>query len=375
MAFIRSMPLNRDARSSKMIAEYQRRGFAVASIVWSRGESLSSNDGYAAVFKDGGGYGRRLRNLGVRIKWITFVASYIWQNRKEIDIIHSVDLDVGIISVPVGKILGIPVIYDAFDQMASFFAPSIFTKLLAILERWAIMGSKVAIFPDPIRLEQYGIASNDRIQIISNIPELENANLKQKSALSAREAPLPNHVVHLVYVGTLEENHRALEVIPRICDRLHGKVIFSVGGVGFLEEFFFEQSKLKSNLNFAGKLPYDEALSLMATAHCLFGPYLLTTPAHRYAVPNKMYEHLALGKPLLTNDGTPVSDLVRREHSGFLFDGTEEDLVSAIEKLTPEECRRVGDKAAQAWQRSYSVMRSFQLQQYFSALDQISRRA
>lgn len=358
-----------------MISEYQRRNYAVASVVWSRGESLSSDDGYAAIFRGVGGYGRRLRNLGVRIRWIIFVASYIWHHRKEIDVIHSVDLDVGIVSVPIGKILGIPVIYDAFDQMASFFPPSMFTRFLAILERWAIIGSNVAIFPDPIRLEQYGIALNNRIQIISNIPELETASLNQKSALNAREAPLPSHVVHLVYVGTLEEDHRALEVIPRICDRFQGKVKFSVGGVGFLEEYFSEQSKLKSNLHFAGKLLYHEALSLMATADCLFGPYLLTTPAHRYAVPNKMYEHLALGKPLLTNDGTPVSDLVRREHSGFIFDGTEEDLVSVIKKLTPEGCRRVGDKAAQAWQRSYSVMRSFQLQQYFSVLEQITRRA
>lgn len=369
------MPLSRDSRSSKMVLEYRRHGYSVAPVIWSRGEPVSGDEGYAAVYTGVGGYGRRFGNLLVRIRWIAFIALYIWQHRRTIDVVHSVDLDVGIISVPMGKILSIPVVYDAFDQMASFFRPSIFTRILASFERWIIAGSTIAIFPDPIRLEQYGIALDDHVKMISNIPEAESADLYKKSAPTAKVTDKSDRAIHLVYVGTLEERHRALEIIPSICDRLKDKVVFSVAGVGFLADFFSIQSKARNNLNFAGTLPYEKALRLMSTADCLFGPYLLTTPAHRYAVPNKMYEHLALGKPLLTNEGTPVGDLVRRESSGFLFDGTEEGLFSAISKLTPENCRAVGKIAAHAWQETYSGMRSQQLHIYFSAIESVFERA
>jgi glycosyltransferase involved in cell wall biosynthesis len=370
VAFVRSMPLNRDSRSSKMLQEYQRRGFATMAVIWSRGEAVQRDDGYAACFTGAGGYGRRLGNLWVRLRWMAFAASYIWRCRKQIDAIHSVDLDIGIICVPMGRLLQIPVIYDAFDHMASFFPGGALSRLLAIVERWVIALSAIVILPDPARLKQYGIAESKRTLIIGNIPESLDAETKASISTNVVFSAKPNDPLHLVYVGTLEAEHRALEAIPGVCDKLQGKIRFSVAGVGFLEDFFSEQSMRRSNLHFAGHLAYHEAIKLMMTADCLYGPYLLTTAAHQYAVPNKMYEHLAFGKPLLTNSGTPVSNLVSREQSGFLFDGSENGLVAAIEQLTREECQRVGLKARAAWQRSYCKMRATQLSSYFSAFEE-----
>ena len=151
------MPLDRDSRSLKMVAEYLRRGFLVLPVIWSRGDLIDPGLEYAAIYRGNGGYGRRLGNLWVRLKWICFLAIFIWKNRNRIDLIHSVDLDVGIITAPLGRLIGIPVVYDAFDQMASFFSPGLLSRCLALVERHAINASSLAIFPDIVRLKQYGI--------------------------------------------------------------------------------------------------------------------------------------------------------------------------------------------------------------------------
>jgi hypothetical protein len=82
-----------------------------------------------------------------------------------------------------------------------------------------------------------------------------------------------------------------------------------------------------------------------------------------------MYEHLALGKALLTNRGTPVGDLVSKEQSGYIFDGSYEDLVSSIKKMSLTECQQIGEKAMTAWQTTYSQLRFNQLNKYFTVLE------
>ena len=366
--FIRSMPLDRDSRSLKMIAEYRRRGFLVLPVIWSRGDLVDPGLEYAAIYRGNGGYGRRLGNLWVRVKWICFLAIFIWKNRNRIDLIHSVDLDVGIITAPLGRLIGTPVVYDAFDQMASFFNPGLISRCLALVERHAIDASSLAIFPDIVRLKQYGMLYSSNTIIISNIPDIdpnESIAICPHSAIGNNKGTVR---LHLVYVGTLESTHRGLEFIPRICDRFKDDLTFSVAGIGFLKNFFEIESNKRPNLQFLGKLAYHEAKALMANADCLYAPYLLTTQAHKYASPNKMYEHLALGKALLTNRGTPVGDLVSKEQSGYIFDGSYEDLVSSIKKMSLTECQQLGEKAMTTWQTTYSQLRFNQLNKYFTVL-------
>lgn len=365
------MPLDRDSRSSKMVAEYRRRGFLVLTAIWSRGSALEPNLEYAAVYSGAGGYGRRFGNLWVRAKWMCFLALLIWRNRKQIDVIHSVDLDVGIISVPLGRLVGVPVVYDAFDQMASFFRPSSLSRCLAAVERRTINWSTLAIFPDVARLKQYGVPASHKTIIVSNIPDFEELRNVLTDPANEYDESKKHLPLHFVYVGTLERTHRALEFIPSICDRFESEIIFSVAGVGYLDEFFIRELINRTNLRYLGQLAYHDAIDLMATADCLFGSYLLTTPAHKYAAPNKIYEHLALSKPLLTNTGTPVSDLVSKEHSGFLFDGSYRGLVELIEEITQDECLERGANAKTAWQKKYCRLRPQQLNDYFKALRSI----
>jgi glycosyltransferase involved in cell wall biosynthesis len=362
--FLRSLPLARDARSSKMVAEYRRRGHQVLCAIWSRGEEVAS-DPDTLVCAARGGYGQRLRGLGARLRWLRFLATEMIRNRRAYDIVHVVDLDTGIIGVPIGRLLGKPVIYDAFDHIAAMTGDGLLGTMLASIERWAIRQSEIGIFPDAIRLEQYGVASGDHIKIIGNIPDMPSPDV---------QAPFPDSrgPLRLVYIGTLEAEHRGLEYLPDICARFPDRVTVVIGGTGVLHDFFLAAAAQLTNLHYIGHQTYDAALRQMADADCLYGPYLLSAPAHRYASPNKMYEHLALGRPLITNDGTPPAELVRRVGSGFVFDGTLAGVQSLLDGLDREDCRAAGQRALAAWKSEFAATRKSQIDCFFESFDDIA---
>lgn len=362
--FVRSLPLDRDARSTKMISEYRRRGHIVTTLFWSRGAAVAE-DPEAVVCTARGGYGRGLRGLSARIKFFRFLAAKLISRRRRYDVIHLVDFDTGVIGVPIARLLGKPIIYDAFDHIGAMTGEGALGKMLSRVEQRMIEASTIRIFPDAIRLEQYGIGEDVAVEIISNIPDL--ASLDPVPAPPAAEARL-----RLVYIGTLERRHRGLELIPVVCER-DPTIEVVVGGNGELDEFFYEAAARLPNLIYLGHQTYDEALAQMAGADALFGPYLLSAPAHRYASPNKTYEHLALGKPLITNSGTPPARLVEKLGSGFLFDGTSDSLVSLITGLTQEECQDAGKRARSAWNDKFSNLRLAQLDRFFSCFDKLVR--
>lgn len=357
---LRSLPLERDSRSTKMMAEYRRRGHIATALVWSRGDAVQERND-VIVCKAPGGYGRKLRGLAGRARWMSFMVREMVIHRRDYDVIHTVDFDTAIIGVPLGKLLGKKVVYDAFDSIGAILESGPLAAILSFLERMWIRSSSIVIFPDPIRLEQYGIKPAPSIAIIGNIPDAPEQ--PPEIDVTTRQGRL-----RVVYIGTLESQHRGLEYIPTICEMLEDNIEFVVGGTGNLHKFFTEQAALTSNLDYIGHQTYPQALHQMAVADILYGPYLLSTPAHRYASPNKMYEHLVLGRPLLTNTGTPPARLVEEAESGFLFDGSREGLLALLASLDRTQCRAAGRRARRVWDERFAMLRAEQLECFFKLL-------
>ena len=227
--FIRSLPLERDSRSTKMVLEYRRRSHQVTALVWSRGETVPLDE-ETIVCNAKGGFGRRFRGLGGRAKWFSFIAIEMFKRRKDYDIIHVVDLDTAIVGVPISMALRKPVIYDAFDHIAAIAGGGVVGRILAKFERWAIRRAALGIFPDPIRRKQYDLPSSDNFLTIANIPDLRSIRLNEDEPPRRRD----RKSLRLVYIGTLEQDHRGLEYLPRLC-ALYRHIEVVVGGGGFWE--------------------------------------------------------------------------------------------------------------------------------------------
>lgn len=368
--YLRSLPLEYDSRSTRMISEYRKRGYHVTAVIWSRGSPPAADED-TVTCSSRGAYGRRWRGLGARMTWLSFLARHLLKCRGDFDLVHAVDLDTAIVGVPLARLLKKPIVYDAFDHIGAIAGQGRFVSILAFVERMVMARAAIKVFPDLIRVNQYGIALDDAVRIIGNIPDIQISGTRPSYCSDTKPliGPCP---LKMVYVGTLESSHRGLEYLPKLCEAFGGDIEIVVAGTGELEELFCKEANRLPNLTYLGRQSYSAALEIMSKGDCLYGPYLLSASAHRYASPNKMYEHLALGKPLITSLGTPPAELVGQLNSGFLFDGTFAGLEALMSSLDRRMCLSAGERAAMAWRAKFAALRERQLEEYFECFEKVA---
>jgi glycosyltransferase involved in cell wall biosynthesis len=355
---LRSLPLDSDSRTNKMISAYRAAGYAVRALAWNRGKTGKA-DPAITYFEGQGQIGAKWRNLSNYLRWCWFLVTELIGRRHEYSTVHVIDFDTAIVGVPVGKLLGKRIVFDGYDHFGSIRENRLARALFDKLERGLMRIADLTILPSRQRVGQYGVADLDPV-IISNIPD-------DMPTPTDGASPDAGGALTIAYVGTLQGQHRGLEYLPAICRRNPG-IRVVVGGLGELAPQFGEAARQLDNLQFLGQLSYDDALNVMASADILYGPYLLTADYHEYASPNKMYEHVLLGRPLITNDGTPVGDFVRDNETGYLFDGSEKDLERVVQSLTHAGCAQTGRRARALWDKDIRFQRERELGRFFGEL-------
>ena len=94
----------------------------------------------------------------------------------------------------------------------------------------------------------------------------------------------------------------------------------------------------------------------MRQADIIIATYEKKSVNNIYAAPNKYYEGLFLGKPILTTEGTIIADSTLYYQTGFVI-GEElsdyESFFSDIKSLK-EHCLAYGKNAKQLWNNKYA---------------------
>ena len=94
--------------------------------------------------------------------------------------------------------------------------------------------------------------------------------------------------------------------------------------------------------------------------------YYLCIPVHKYASPNKFYESLFLGRPVITSNNTLVGNRVKDSNTGYVVDDTAESLLSVFDGYGSntymidykEKCKN----CSMLWEREYKDYREQKLE-------------
>jgi glycosyltransferase involved in cell wall biosynthesis len=143
-------------------------------------------------------------------------------------------------------------------------------------------------------------------------------------------ASMPGVVLVLMGYGSLEAELRARAAEPRLAGRLH--VLPAV--------------------------PPSELLHWVASADVVAMPIQPTTLNHRLTTPNKLFEAMAAGVPLVASDLPGMAGIVRETGCGLLVDPTDPEAIAAacrrILEATPEERGEWRVRARQAADTLYN---------------------
>lgn len=193
-----------------------------------------------------------------------------------------------------------------------------------------------------------GAAASKQLVVIHNTPDRAQ---QTQTAFALKEN---SHRTKVAYVGILAGQRLLKETVEAIAQMQD--VEMHIGGFGEYEGWIQEVSERYDNIFYYGKLQYSETLSLEKQCDLMIATYDPSLRNHQYAAPNKFYEALMLGKPLIMAKGTGCSEVIEAHDIGTLTEYDQDGVVQAIREMVRRKLdwSAMSARAKQIYESKYS---------------------
>lgn len=334
----RSNPIAPDSRAEKEAESLTHLGHRVIFLAWDRSSQYSEKKdilknayGSADIYRFGipSTFGAGIKNLRALRDFQKVTYHWMLQHRDEFDAIHACDFDNGIVAKKAAKRLNKLFVYDIFDYYSACHKiPFKLNGVVASAENNIISSADATIICSEQRVEQIQGSKPKKLFIIHNAPHMGLLSAASEGFELQTDG---TSRIKIGYVGILSRARLLEEIVKFVSGRTD--IEFHIGGFGQLESFMRENADQFSNIFFYGKLPYPDALALEMQMDILTAIYDPSVPNHYYAAPNKFYEALMLGKPLIMIKNTGMDKIVKDAKIGEVIDFSKEGFEKGVDKL------------------------------------------
>ena len=340
VVILRSNPVAPDPRVEKTARSLLGAGYKVQVVGWDRScreRQIPPPDLDIHRIPQRGDYGRGIRNAVSFLKWSQKLLCWLVQNAKSYDIIHACDFDTVLPAFLVSVFLQKKLVYDIFDFMAdaSRNVPRPVRFLVRSLDLWLIGRADLVVLADDSRRAQIHGSKPRRITVTYNSPEA--------SLPFTPQAPL-TPAFNIGFVGTLMLDRGLSEMIRAIAgdSRFH----LHLAGYGGDEEAIRAMCQELPNVTLLGKVSYTRALEIYSGCQLMFAIYDPRNPNQRFSSPNKVFESLMLGLPVIVAKDTGIDELVRLHKIGYVIPYQDEAaLKSTLEAALSESAQERMDRS------------------------------
>lgn len=338
-----------DTRVLKEARALQAAGHEVVAIGWDRSGRLPAYEEWRGVPI------HRIQTRGLlRLLAKDVFRNPLWWSRAyrlarklAFDVVHCHDLDTLSTGVRLKRATGKPLVYDShevFPYMIEEDLPKVVVNAAFRMER------RLAPQAD------HTIAVNDAVKSyldeVSGRPAVVVRNCSE--LLVDAYQPPPASPFTMVYVGTLHSSRflvPAVEVVSEISN-----VRLVLAGSKQLASVLQSLCAQHPNTQFLGLVPNDRVLPMTLEAHavlCMFDP---SHRINQVGLPNKVFEAMATGRPVIVTAGLSMAKLVEQEECGLAVPYTKAGLRNALERLRddPALAERLGRNGLAAAQREYN---------------------
>ncbi len=312
-------------------------------------------------------------------RWLSLLSRLVRRERPNVVIVR--DLPLCPAAIWVARRHGIPVVLDMAENYPATLrakfdagrqAPLDFLvrnpTAFALLERYCVrhVDHILAVVQESAeRLVAAGVPRS-RIDVVSNTPPAERASAAPSGVTRAPGAPL-----EIAYLGIHTIERGLLELIDAV-KLLHDRgvpVRATIVGVGRDTELLRAHTRAigltEREVLFTGYLEkHSDALAIVAGADIGVIPSRKTAQSDS-TIPNKVFDYMAAGLPVLTSNAAPCARIVRETGAGDVFRaGDAADLAAAIRRLADPAVRRAAGEAGRRavrdrynWETDAAVLR------------------
>ena len=223
------------------------------------------------------------------------------------------------------------IVYEVSDIREALFGgrsllQSIKARLLGSVERVCLRNTSLLVVTSPAFVEaRYGaLVDPGRIVYIPNAPSLE------PFADYCRKVDGPFTVGYVGVLRYIENLKLAIDAVSKIPG---ARMILSGGSASGEELEALERYCVgKSSIDFSGPYEYEKEIAdIYGRFDCVWAVYDSSNPNVRIALPNKLYESVYCGLPLIAARGTYLGDIVEKLGIGMAVDSNSpESIESAL---------------------------------------------
>ncbi|MCR8489048.1 MAG: glycosyltransferase family 4 protein, partial [Crenarchaeota archaeon] len=252
------------------------------------------------------------------------IYQYIMLMRIKPDIVHSFDIDTLIPAIFYKITKSKKLVYTILDFYANtlIYVLKLIKSFFSSLEKFLLRFCDVVIIVDPTRYSQIKGAPIRKIGIIYNTPP---------DIIGTHQFSTPAQITKdkdfvIFYAGNLHRERNLIRIIKAVLTLDNTK--FIIAGRGELENVIIRVAKkFERKITYLEYITYDEVLRRSLAADVLVAFYDPSTPNNLYASPNKLFEAMMLGKPIITNDGTLTAKIVKQFGIGLVVPYGDDDAI------------------------------------------------
>ena len=353
ICIIRSNPVRPDSRVEKEAWSLAKAGYDVHILAWDRDTNVHETEDIVKVAElnisitrlgHKASFGEGFKNLRAYLEFQFHMRK--WLSKHWFDAVHACDFDTAFFSHGVVKRKKEKFVFDIFDFLAD--APrNLMQRCVKAAQIHLINSADATIICTEERKRQIAGSKPKRLCVIHNTPFA--AQIGNDTFINEE-----SDKIRIAYIGILQDYRLLKEIAEVVAES--DNMEFHIGGFGKYDSYFTEMDQKYENIKFYGRLTYDQTLALEKSCDVMVAVYDPTISNHRYAAPNKFYESLMLGKPVVMVKGTGMSQVVAENHVGVLINFTKEGFLDGMKELTAqrEEWTAMGEKMKAIYYNSYS---------------------
>ncbi len=282
------------------------------------------------------------------------------------DIIHAHDTETLDVAGTVGSALGVPVVYDGHElwlervrrersalywALTRWYYGRVERRFLPTAAAWITVSAPIAR-----HLERtYGL---DEVAVVPNYPDLaapatprDLRSLPGAEGIAA-DAPL------VLYIGNATAG-RGLEQLVAAMARVPDAELALLGAAEHPELVWREARRrgVTDRVHVLPRVPPDEVVAYAATATVGVSPVPPTSLSYRYSLPNKLFQYMQAGLPVVASDFPQVREVIGESGAGVTVDARDVGaLAEAIRTYTedPERGAADGDRGREAVRQRFN---------------------
>lgn len=307
--------------------EYEARvlveaGYRVTILCWDRDRARPQREKSNGIYVERV-YVRSTHSRGVGqtlFLGLFFVLAFFKAFRMDYRVIHSHDFD----TLPLGYLLArlrhVPLVYDAHESFADMLenVPFWMKKIIVLVENFILPRVDQLITVGEILEHHFQSRGARKTVVVGNWKRAADFQFDAETLeLERKKLGIPSDAFVVSFIANLGYERQIVPLVEAVKSMPH--VFLILGGRGPAAEFVKDAAAQYSNILYLGFVPPSKIPLYTAMSQVVFYGFDPANANARFSAPNKLFEAIAAGRPVICGDFGEIGQIVRKYGLGIVL--------------------------------------------------------